>query len=155
MRLAFLAVLLWLALGWSAALAQQSPDTTTDKPVGDAIGHPPPLPGPPPIPGPPANTPPTPPTPAAAAPQASEPAPKGYRGAYAPAGTPPTPYSTGPLPSSSEGPGLNTVAPDGVSTRTVKAVPCGTVARETDGSTTCVGIPDQSARDQGPRRRRR
>jgi len=152
MRLAFFSVTLSLALGWSVALAQQAPDTTSGKPVGDTIGHPPPLPGPPPIPGPPADTAPA---PAASAPQASQPAPKGYTGAYAPAGTPPTPYSTGPLPQASEGPGLNKVAPDGVSTRTVKAVPCGTVARETDGSTTCVGIPDQSARDQSPRRRRR
>jgi hypothetical protein len=151
MRLAFFWVTLSLALGWSVALAQQSPDTSVGKPVGDAIGHPPPLPGPPPIPEPPAKT--APPPAAAAAPQAGEPAPKGNTGA--PAGTPPTPYSTGPLPTSSGGPGLNKVAPDGVSTRTVKAVPCGTSARETDGSTTCVGIPDQSARDQSPRRRRR
>jgi hypothetical protein len=74
------------------------------------------------------------------------PAPKGYTGAYSPAGTPPTPYSTGSLPQSDQGPGLNVVAPDGVSTRTVKAVPCGTAARETDGSTTCVGIPAKRAR---------
>jgi hypothetical protein len=32
------------------------------------------------------------------------------------------------------------VASDGISTKTVKAVPCGTVARETDGSTTCIGF---------------
>ena len=81
MRLAFFSSDTLLVVGWSAALAQQSPYSTTDKPVGDAIGHPPPLPGsaadsrtagevPP-------QTPPTPPTPAAAAPQASEPAPKG------------------------------------------------------------------------------
>ena len=85
----------------------------------------------------------------------ANPRPKGYTGAYAPAGTPPTPYSTGPLPQSSAGPGLNTVAPDGVSTRTVKAVPCGTVARETDGTTTCVGIPDRASGNQSPGRRRR
>jgi hypothetical protein len=53
------------------------------------------------------------------------------------------------LPESSSGPGLNVVAPDG-STKIVKAVPCGTAARETDGFTTCVGIPDQS-----PTRKRR
>jgi hypothetical protein len=63
----------------------------------------------------------------------------------APAGTPPTPYSTGPLPAEDSGPGLDKVGPDG-STKTVKAVPCSTAARETDGSTTCVGIPDESAR---------
>jgi hypothetical protein len=152
MRLAVLSVTISLALGCSVALAQQSPDAAGDKPVGDTIGHPPPLPGPPPIPEPPAKTPPP---PTASPPQASAPAPKGYTGAYAPAGTPPTPYSTGPLPQPSEGPGLNKVAPDGVSTRTVKAVPCGTVARETDGTTTCVGIPDQASRNQSPGRRRR
>lgn len=152
MRLAFLSVTISLALGCSVALAQQVPDAAAGKPVGDTIGHPPPLPGPPPIPEPPAKTPPT---PATSAPQTSAPAAKGYTGAYAPAGTPPTPYSTGPLPQSSEGPGLNTVAPDGISTRTVKAVPCGTVARETDGTTTCVGIPDQASRNQSPGRRRR
>jgi hypothetical protein len=66
------------------------------------------------------------------------------KGNTAPAGTPPTPYSKGPLPEVDSGPGLDKVAPDG-STKTVKAVPCGTAARETDGSTTCVGIPDESA----------
>jgi hypothetical protein len=149
MRLISLSVTVLLALLSSVALAQQSPETTGDRAVGDTIGHPPPLPGPPPI-SEPSST--TQPAPVASTPRASEPAPKGYTGAYAPAGTPPTPYSTGPLPLSSEGPGLNTVAPDGVSTRTVKAVPCGAAARETDGFTTCVGIPDQSP---SPRRRRR
>jgi hypothetical protein len=37
--------------------------------------------------------------------------------------------------------GLDKVASDGISTRTVPAVPCTTAARETDGFTTCVGIP--------------
>jgi len=129
-----------LTLMASAAAAQQSPQTT-----GDTIGHPPPLPGPPPISEP--ST--TQPAPASPPPQATEPAPKGYTGAYAPAGTPPTPYSTGPLPQTDQGPGLNVVAPDG-STRTVKAVPCGIAARETDGTTTCVGIPDRDLK----RRRR-
>jgi len=132
------AVLTFLA---SVAAAQQSPQTT-----GDTIGHPPPLPGPPPV-SEPSTT--TPPAPANSPPRAAEPAPKGYTGAYAPAGTPPTPYSTGPLPQTDQGPGLNVVAPDG-STRTVKAIPCGTAARETDGTTTCVGIPDRD-----PKRRRR
>ena len=45
--------------------------------------------------------------------------------------------------------GRDVVASDGISTETVKAVPCSTVARETDGSTTCIGIPD------APERRRR
>jgi hypothetical protein len=42
--------------------------------------------------------------------------------------------------------GLDKVADDGVSTKTVRAVPCSTAARETDGTTTCVGIPDRSRR---------
>lgn len=45
--------------------------------------------------------------------------------------------------------GLNKVGDDGVSTKTVKAVPCSTAARETDGSTTCVGIPDRDATRPG------
>jgi hypothetical protein len=45
--------------------------------------------------------------------------------------------------------GLDKIAEDGVSTKTVKAVPCSTFARETDGTTTCVGIPDPPA----PRRK--
>jgi len=40
--------------------------------------------------------------------------------------------------------GLDKVGDDGVSTKTVKAVPCSAAARETDGSTTCVGIPDSA-----------
>jgi hypothetical protein len=70
-------------------------------------------------------------------------APKGYTGAYAPAGTPPTPYSTGPLPQVDDGsPGLDVAGPDGT-IKSVKPVPCSTAARETDGSTTCVGIEKQ------------
>jgi hypothetical protein len=142
-------VAILLVIFSSAVLAQQMPGMTTDdKPVGDKIGHPPPLPGPPPIPEP-SSTPL--PAPATSTPGEKEDAPKGYTGAYAPAGTPPTAYSTGPLPQSSGGPGLSIVAPDGVSTRTVKAVPCGAVARETDGFTTCVGITDQGS---SPRKRR-
>jgi hypothetical protein len=142
MRLACFSVTIFLALMSSEVQAQQSPG----KP-GDTIGHPPPLPGPPLL-SEPSST--ARPVPANPTPQATGPAPTGYTGAYAPAGTPPTLYSAGPLPQSSEGPGLNIVGPDDVSTRTVKAVPCGVAARETDGFTTCVGIPDQS-----PYRRRR
>jgi hypothetical protein len=40
--------------------------------------------------------------------------------------------------------GLDKVAEDGISTQTVRAVPCSIAARETDGTTTCVGIPDRS-----------
>jgi hypothetical protein len=42
--------------------------------------------------------------------------------------------------------GRDIVADDGVSTKTVGAVPCTTAARETDGTTTCIGIP--SARER-------
>jgi hypothetical protein len=120
MRLISVSVTISLALLSSAALAQQSPGTT-----GDTIGRPPPLPGPPPI-----SEPSTPPPPAAVStPQASQPA----RGSdtYKPAELPPV-YT---------GPGRDVVGPDGT-TKTVKAVPCSTAARETDGTTTCVGIPE-------------
>ena len=75
-------------------------------------------------------------------------APKGYTGAYAPAGTPPTPYSKGTdvLPQIDDGkPGMDVAAPDG-STKTVKPVPCGAAAQETDGSTTCIGIEAETKR---------
>ena len=136
--ISFLATVL-LALLSSAALAQQPPTT------GDAIGHPPPIPGPPPISDPSAAKQPT---PAASTPAAS--APKGYTGAYAPAGTEPIPFSTGPLPQIDSGAGLNVVGPDG-STKTVKAAPCSAAARETDGTTTCVGISDERARTKKKR----
>lgn len=140
MRLISFSSIISLALLSSAAFAQQVPGATGDKSVGETLGHPPPLAGPPPAQAPSSAPQPA---PAGATPQqSSEPAPKGYTGAYGPPG-PATPYSTGPLLTSSTGPGLNVVGPDGVSTRTVKAVPCGVVARETDGFTTCVGIPDQ------------
>src|SRR5712691_6397978 len=142
MRIMIFPVAAVLCLMASAAPAHQAPPTS-----GDTIGHPPPLPGPPPL-SEPSPTPQS--KPAASPTRATEPAPKGYTEPYPPAGTPPTPYSTGPLPQADQAPGLNVIAADGVSTRTVKAVPCGVAAHETDGSTTCVGIPDQS-----PRRRRR
>jgi|SRR3979490_1303920 hypothetical protein len=44
--------------------------------------------------------------------------------------------------------GRDIVADDGVSTKTVKAAPCSVAAKETDGSTTCIGLPD------GPKRNR-
>lgn len=64
----------------------------------------------------------------------------------APKGSPDAPTarpSTGPLPPIDTGTGRVIVEPDG-STKTVKAAPCSTAAHETDGSTTCVGIPDAS-----------
>jgi hypothetical protein len=140
MRLISFSVMISFALLSSAAVAQQPPEPTAGRSVGDTIGHPPPLAGPPPIPEPSSTTQPA---PAASTPVEKEPVPKGYTGAYAPAGTPPTPYSTGPLPNVDSGPGLDKISPDG-STKTVRAVPCGTAAHETDGFTTCVGIPDQS-----------
>jgi hypothetical protein len=60
------------------------------------------------------------------------------------AGAPPE--AGGPLVSPS-GPGLNKVADDGVSTKTVGAAPCSKAARETDGTTTCIGIPGPVPRD--------
>jgi hypothetical protein len=65
-------------------------------------------------------------------------APKGYVGAYGP-DDPNRPFG-GPVPEVNLGPGLNVVGPNGA-TKVVKAVPCSTAARGTDGSTTCVGIP--------------
>jgi hypothetical protein len=63
--------------------------------------------------------------------------PSGYAGAYAPA---PVPGTLIPAPVTVTGPGLNVGGPNGVSTRTVRAVPCSTAAQETDGTTTCVGL---------------
>jgi hypothetical protein len=145
MRLLYFSTAALLVLLPAVGHAQQSPGVS-----GDTIGHPPPLSGPPPLSEPspaPSSKPQAAPAATGTAPktQAGEPAAKGYLGAYAPAGTLPKPYSTGPLPQSPDGPGLFVPGDDGVSTRTVRAVPCGLVARETDGSTTCVGIPDQSA----------
>jgi hypothetical protein len=134
MRSFSLSVTILLGLLSTVALAQQS----AVPPVGETIGHPPPLPAPPPIPEPSSTAVPA---PAASAPTEKEPAPNGHTGAYAPAAT----YSKDTLPEVNTGPGLNKVAPDG-STKTVRAVPCSTAAHETDGFTTCVGIPDQSQR---------
>jgi hypothetical protein len=41
--------------------------------------------------------------------------------------------------------GMSKVGDDGISTKTVKAVPCSTAARETDGFTTCIGIPESGS----------
>jgi hypothetical protein len=139
MRLISFSFAILFALLSSAALAQQP---AAPGPAGEAIGHPPPLPGPPPVtqPAPPPVAGPAP------APQAGTPAQKGYIGAYAPASdNSPPPYYKGPLPTVDTSTGLSVVGPDG-STKTVKAVRCTTASRETDGTTTCVGIPEQSAR---------
>jgi hypothetical protein len=65
------------------------------------------------------------------------------------AGTPPLggpPEVGGPLLPATDA-GWDRVAPDGVSTKTVQAVPCSTAAHETDGTTTCIGIPGPVLRD--------
>ena len=145
MRLISFFAAISLAFVSAAGLAQQSPPTT-----GDTIGHPPPLAGPPPLAEPPAAPAPanSAAAPAPSQPAAGQPAAKGNTGAYTPGPT--SPYYTGPLPPEPSGPGLIVTGPDG-STRTVKAVPCSVSARETDGFTTCVGIPDRQPRD-GKRR---
>ena len=66
----------------------------------------------------------------------------------APAGSPGpdvVPQPGGPLNPGTQT-GRDVVASDGISTKTVKAVPCSSVARETDGTTTCIGIPDAPER---------
>jgi hypothetical protein len=63
--------------------------------------------------------------------------PKGYTGAYGPDA--PNRAFGGPVPEVYLGPGLDQVGPDGISTKVVKAVPCSAAARETDGTTTCIG----------------
>jgi hypothetical protein len=137
MRLIYIGVITSFALGWSAAVAQQSQGG-----ANETIGHPPPLPGPPPVSEPSLATPHAP-SPSTIRPTGDLPN-SGYIGAYGPAG-PATPYSTGPLPEVNTDPGLNVLGPDN-STKSVKAVPCARFARGTDGSTTCVGIPDTKKR---------
>ena len=72
-------------------------------------------------------------------------APTGYVDAHGPDA--PNVTFGGPLPEVYPGPGLDEVGPDGISTKVVKAVPCSTAARETDGTTTCVGIPSSIRSD--------
>jgi hypothetical protein len=72
-------------------------------------------------------------------------------GAPAQSGAPSALPFGGPVPEVNAGPGLNIVGPDGVSAKTVKAVPCSTAARETDGSTTCVGISEKGAKAKNRR----
>jgi hypothetical protein len=66
-------------------------------------------------------------------------------GAVSPPLTGGVPSVGGPLSPATDT-GLDKVAPDGVSTKIVRAVPCSTAARGTDGTTTCVGIPSGSVR---------
>jgi hypothetical protein len=77
-------------------------------------------------------------------------APNGMPGAAPP---PPITGQSAPLPPpavqgiAGEAPnstvGMSRPAPDG-STKIVPARPCSTAAHETDGTTTCIGIPDRS-----------
>jgi hypothetical protein len=74
---------------------------------------------------------------------------KGYIGAYGPDAT--NKAFGGPVPEVYQGPGRDIVGPDGISTKVVKAAPCSTAARETDGTTTCIGIPGAIREDENPR----
>ena len=69
---------------------------------------------------------------------------KGYTGAYTAPGDP-KPYSTGPLPQIDTGSGRDVPGPDNT-TKSVKAAPCKATAQETDGTTTCIGIPDKQSK---------
>jgi hypothetical protein len=118
MRLMSVSVTFFLSLLSTTALAQQPPGFSPN------TQNAPPL-----VAAPPATTP-------------AQEAPKGYTGAYGPPG-PSKPYWTGALPEADTGPGRTVVEPDG-SVKTTKAVPCSTSARETDGTTTCIGIPEET-----------
>src|SRR5262245_2974613 len=83
----------------------------------------------------------------------SPPAPQGYTGAYGPAGAA-TPYSTGPLPEVFPSRGRSIEGPNNT-TIIVKAVPCTVAARYTDGTTTCIGIPDKPGRNYLPQQNAR
>jgi hypothetical protein len=78
----------------------------------------------------------------------------GAIGSGSPAPPPAMPLTTGTVPEvggpliSGSDTGLNKIGDDGVSTKTVEAVPCSQAARETDGTTTCIGIPDGSLRSK-------
>jgi hypothetical protein len=72
-------------------------------------------------------------------------APQGYVGAYGPDRAD-RPFG-GPVPDVYLGPGRDEVGPDGNSTKVVRAAPCSTAAHETDGMTTCIGIPGSPPRD--------
>ena len=64
-----------------------------------------------------------------------------------PPGPPPTPYSTGALPEVLSSTGQSIEGPNNT-TVIVKAVPCTVAARWTDGTTTCIGIPDNFRKNQ-------
>jgi hypothetical protein len=58
------------------------------------------------------------------------------------------PPAAGVLPSTTPG---SYQVDDDVSKKAVKAAPCSTAARETDGFTTCIGIPDNHERSRKTR----
>jgi hypothetical protein len=70
--------------------------------------------------------------------------PKGYTGAYTAPGDP-KPYSTGPLPQIDTTPGRDIPGPNDTA-KSVEAVPCSAAAQETDGTTTCIGIPGKNGK---------
>jgi hypothetical protein len=119
MRMSAFSIIAVLAVTSSTGLAQQAPGTATGP--GPAL-PPPPLSEPLPVVPPPlsAPAPPAAPTPAAA-------------GVTAP-------------PAAPRSAGADSADKDMSSTVSVKPVPCGRFARETDGSTTCIGIPEPGSR---------
>lgn len=72
----------------------------------------------------------------------------GAPGPAQPNGAAPPP-AAGALPSTT--PGSYQASYDGISKKSVKAAPCSTAARETDGFTTCIGIPDDQERSRKTR----
>lgn len=119
MRMSAFSIIAVLAVTSSAGLAQQAPGTATGP--GPALSSPP-LSEPPPVVPPPLSVPapPAAPTPSAA-------------GVTAP-------------PAAPRSAGADSADKDVNSTASVKPVPCGRFARETDGSTTCIGIPEPGSR---------
>ena len=116
MRMSAFSIIAVLAVTSSTGLAQQAPGTATGP--GPAL-PPPPLSEPLPVVPPPLSAP-APPTPSAA-------------GVTAP-------------PAAPRSAGADSADKDMSSTVSVKPVPCGRFARETDGSTTRIGIPEPGSR---------
>jgi hypothetical protein len=116
MRKSAFSIIAVLAVTSSTGLAQQAPGTATGP--GPAL-PPPPLSEPLPVVPPPLSAP-APPTPSAA-------------GVTAP-------------PAAPRSAGADSADKDMSSTVSVKPVPCGRFARETDGSTTCIGISEPGSR---------
>jgi len=125
MRISAFPIVVVLAIGSSAAgLAQQSLDAGP----GPALS-PPPLSAPPP-----SVT-----TSLGVAPPPAAPAPSAAGVAAPPVGRSPQ----------NVGAGQGNAGAEVASTASVKAVPCSRSARETDGTTTCIGIPEQSRHRRG------